>query len=182
MTSRWPGVNRQKPSWRPRMEALLLARKGNFPILTLRPFARACASVKPTLPMPGSVNVTPGMRLRFTGVAGLPAMWAMATMPSRVPFGRVDSRSGRLTGKPQRNCPTFGLAMSVLPNPEWGALSPWSPLRRYRLGLPLLPGALEEAREGIAAASDGFGDRHEACRVVDVRRKDQPQEVAQRRF
>jgi ATPase family associated with various cellular activities (AAA) len=39
----------------------------------------------------------------------------------------------RLTGKPQRGCPTFALAMSALAEPEWGAMSPWGPLRRYRL-------------------------------------------------
>ena len=43
------------PSCRPRIEALLSAAKGNLPILTLYPCARACASVSPTLPMPGSV-------------------------------------------------------------------------------------------------------------------------------
>jgi len=37
------------------MVALLLATNGNLPILTFRPCARACASVMPTLPMPGSV-------------------------------------------------------------------------------------------------------------------------------
>ena len=36
-----------KPSCWPRMVALLLARNGNFPTLTLYPSARACASVKP---------------------------------------------------------------------------------------------------------------------------------------
>ena len=40
---------------------------------------------------------------------------------------------GRLTGRPQRNCPTFGLAMGLLPDPDWNALAPWAPLRRYRL-------------------------------------------------
>lgn len=48
----------------------------------------------------------------------------------------MDSNLGelcaRLSGK-QRSCLTFGLALSVLPHPEWNALSPWSPLRRYRL-------------------------------------------------
>jgi hypothetical protein len=40
---------------------------------------------------------------------------------------------GRLTGRPQRPCPTFGLALSVLADPDWNALAPWSPLRRFRL-------------------------------------------------
>ena len=44
-----------KPSWRPTMEALLLPTKGNLPTLTLNPCSLACASVRPTLPMPGSV-------------------------------------------------------------------------------------------------------------------------------
>ena len=37
------------------MFALLLAAKGNFPTFTLYPAAFACASVNPTLPIPGSV-------------------------------------------------------------------------------------------------------------------------------
>jgi hypothetical protein len=40
---------------------------------------------------------------------------------------------GRLTGRTQRNCPTFGLALSLLPNPNWNALAPSSPLRHFRL-------------------------------------------------
>jgi hypothetical protein len=52
---------------------------------------------------------------------------------------------GRHTGKAQRGSPTFGLAMSVLPNPEWQALSPWAPLRRYRL-IEMEPG------HGLSAA------------------------------
>src|ERR1035438_1288010 len=63
------------------MLALLLAENGNFPTFTLNPCARACASVSPTLPMPGSVYVQPGIRLRLIGFAGLPAMCATATIP-----------------------------------------------------------------------------------------------------
>lgn len=40
---------------------------------------------------------------------------------------------GRLTGRPQRNSPTFGLALSLLPNAHWSALAPASPLRHFRL-------------------------------------------------
>jgi ATPase family associated with various cellular activities (AAA) len=40
---------------------------------------------------------------------------------------------GSLTGRAQRNSPTFGLAMSLLPDPDWNALTPWAPLRRFRL-------------------------------------------------
>ncbi len=52
---------------------------------------------------------------------------------------------GRLTGKTQHNCPTFGLAMSLLPEPHWDALAPWAPLRRSRL-IEVEPGF------GLAAA------------------------------
>jgi len=52
---------------------------------------------------------------------------------------------GRLTGRPQRNSPTFGLALSLLPNPDWRALAPASPLRHFRL-IELEPGF------GLAAA------------------------------
>jgi hypothetical protein len=47
--------------------------------------------------------------------------------------GELNELCGRLTGNAQRGCPTFALAMSTLAHPEWSALSPWGPLRRYRL-------------------------------------------------
>jgi len=47
--------------------------------------------------------------------------------------GKLNELCGRLTGNAQRGCPTFALAMSALANPEWSAMSPWGPLRRYRL-------------------------------------------------
>jgi len=37
------------------------------------------------------------------------------------------------TGRPQRACVTFSLAMATLRDPHWNALAPFSPLRRYRL-------------------------------------------------
>ena len=52
---------------------------------------------------------------------------------------------GRLTGRPQHRCPTFGLGMSLLPEPHWNALAPWAPLRRSRL-IEVEPGF------GLAAA------------------------------
>jgi hypothetical protein len=36
--------------------------------------------------------------------------------------------------------PTFGLALAILPQPEWAALCPWAPLRRHRL-IELSPGS-----------------------------------------
>jgi hypothetical protein len=36
-------------------------------------------------------------------------------------------------GDPARRYPTFSLALSVLPEPHWGALAPDAPLRRWRL-------------------------------------------------
>jgi SpoVK/Ycf46/Vps4 family AAA+-type ATPase len=59
--------------------------------------------------------------------------------------GDLGELCGRLNGKPQRNCPTFGLAMSLLPDPDWNALAPWAPLRRFRL-IDVEPGF------GLAAA------------------------------
>lgn len=47
--------------------------------------------------------------------------------------GALNEVCGRLSGNVQRGCPTFALAMSKLANPEWNAMSPWGPLRRYRL-------------------------------------------------
>lgn len=37
------------------------------------------------------------------------------------------------SGQPQRNWPSFGLALAVLPDPHWSALAPLEPLRRFRL-------------------------------------------------
>jgi hypothetical protein len=42
-------------------------------------------------------------------------------------------RCGELVGRPQRCFVTFALAMAVLPDPHWSALSPTAPLRRFRL-------------------------------------------------
>jgi predicted nucleic acid-binding protein len=39
----------------------------------------------------------------------------------------------RLTGRPQRTAVNFGLAMAVLSESHWAALSPGAPLRRHRL-------------------------------------------------
>jgi hypothetical protein len=76
-----------------------------------------------------------------------PAIDALSTIFQLGPFERdlvllaagVEMESslgdlcGRLTGRPQRPGPTFGLALSVLADPNWNALAPWSPLRRFRL-------------------------------------------------
>ena len=43
-------------------------------------------------------------------------------------------------GDPQRSHPTFSLALSLIPGAHWSALSPASPLRRWRL-LEITPGA-----------------------------------------
>jgi predicted nucleic acid-binding protein len=42
-------------------------------------------------------------------------------------------RCGELVGRPPRCFVTFALAMAVLPDPHWSALSPTAPLRRFRL-------------------------------------------------
>ena len=42
-------------------------------------------------------------------------------------------RCAELTGRPQRTAVNFGLAMAVLPESHWSALSPGAPLRRHRL-------------------------------------------------
>jgi hypothetical protein len=73
---------------------------------------------------------------------------------------------GRLTGRPQRNCPTFGLALSMLPNPEWRALAPSSPLRRFRLielepgfGLAAAPLRIDERILHVLAGSNRLDER-----------------------
>jgi hypothetical protein len=66
--------------------------------------------------------------------------------------GKLNELCGRLTGNAQRGCPTFALAMSALPNPQWSALSPWGPLRHYRL--------LEiDLRQGLVTAPMRINER-----------------------
>jgi predicted nucleic acid-binding protein len=66
--------------------------------------------------------------------------------------GDLHELCSRLTGKPQRGCPTFALAISALPGPEWGAMSPWGPLRRYRL-------VETDAGQGLATAPIRINER-----------------------
>jgi len=46
---------------------------------------------------------------------------------------RLAARCGEALGHPQRSRATFGLAMAVLNEPHWSALTPDRPLRRFRL-------------------------------------------------
>lgn len=45
-----------------------------------------------------------------------------------------------LHGNPQQAYPTLGLALALFPEPEWDALTPDAPLRRWRM-IEILPGA-----------------------------------------
>jgi len=54
-------------------------------------------------------------------------------------------RCAELAGRPQRSAVTFGLAMAVLSDSHWSALSPAAPLRRHRL-IEMEPG------QGLMAA------------------------------
>jgi hypothetical protein len=47
--------------------------------------------------------------------------------------GRVATLCGAANGDPARAYATFGLALAALPGPEWVALAPDAPLRRWRL-------------------------------------------------
>jgi hypothetical protein len=55
----------------------------------------------------------------------------------------LDSSFGKLfaevQGDPLRTFPTFSLALATLPDPHWSAISPASPLRRFRL-VEIAPG------------------------------------------
>ncbi|MEZ5628226.1 MAG: ATP-binding protein [Rhodocyclaceae bacterium] len=46
---------------------------------------------------------------------------------------RLAALCGEAAGQPQRPWATFGLALAVLPEPHWSALTPLAPLRRWRL-------------------------------------------------
>jgi hypothetical protein len=46
---------------------------------------------------------------------------------------KLASACGAASGHPNRTAATFGLALAVLPDPHWSALTPVRPLRHYRL-------------------------------------------------
>jgi hypothetical protein len=46
---------------------------------------------------------------------------------------RIGSMCGQIQDRPERDFPTFGLAMSLFPDSEWIAIPPERALRRYRL-------------------------------------------------
>ena len=60
----------------------------------------------------------------------------------------LDGRFGEVLGTaqddPARAYPTFGLALAAFPDAHWSALTPWAPLRRWRL-VDLGPGSLTSA-------------------------------------
>jgi ATPase family associated with various cellular activities (AAA) len=58
--------------------------------------------------------------------------------------GRFGEVLGAAQGDPARAYPTFGLALAAFPDAHWSALSPWAPLRRWRLIEPS-PGLLTAA-------------------------------------
>jgi ATPase family associated with various cellular activities (AAA) len=110
----------------------------------LREFARLRALLEGT----ASADPSPGLAIDKEWDCGdPPAIDTLAAIFELGPFERdlllltagveMDSGlgdlCGRLTGRPQRPSPTFGLALSALADPDWNALAPWSPLRRFRL-------------------------------------------------
>jgi hypothetical protein len=46
---------------------------------------------------------------------------------------RLAADCAEAQGHPPRACATFGVAMATLPGPHWSALTPYRPLRRFRL-------------------------------------------------
>jgi hypothetical protein len=46
---------------------------------------------------------------------------------------QLAAQCGAATGRAQAACATFGLALAVLPQPHWSALTPMRPLRRFHL-------------------------------------------------
>jgi hypothetical protein len=58
---------------------------------------------------------------------------------------KLAARCGDAVGSPRRSCASFGLAMAALPEPHWSALTPWRPLRHWRL-------VEVEAGDGLTAA------------------------------
>ena len=83
-------------------------------------------------------------------------------------------QAARLTGRPQRSAVNFGLAMAVLSESHWSALSPGAPLRRYRLiemevghGLMAAPVRIDERVLHYLAGVNELDDRLEG--VVERR-------------
>jgi hypothetical protein len=94
---------------------------------------------------------------------------------------KLAAHCSEITGRSQRNCVTFSLAMATLKDPHWSALAPASPLRRFRLieiepghGLTSAPLHIDERILHYLAGVNGLDERLESVLL----RKPTPQWIA----
>jgi len=83
--------------------------------------------------------------------------------------GRFGEVLGAAQGDPARAYPTFGLALAAFPDAHWSALSPWAPLRRWRLiepGPGLLTAAPLHIDEWLLHMLTGAGDLDQRLAAV----------------
>jgi hypothetical protein len=92
---------------------------------------------------------------------------------------------GEITGRQQRSCVTFSLAMATLREPHWSAVAPGSPLRRFRLiemeqghGLTSAPLHIDERILHYLAGVNKLDERLESVLL----RKSKPEWIAEEHF
>jgi hypothetical protein len=127
------------------VRAALLARSG--PDAPARP-TRSQEPLEPSEPQPPAPPATdlPSALDAVCAQLGLSGFERQIIVLCVAP--ELDGRFGEVLGAAQgdtaRAYPTFGLALAAFPDAHWSALSPWAPLRRWRLIEPG-PGLLTAA-------------------------------------
>lgn len=130
---------RAQKSWQEANRDYLVAR--------LEPLRRALKHVSINLSSEPTLSETPVPKFPAMEHDASPALDVLCTLFNLSPFERdvlllcvgveIDSEFAQLCaaaqGDPQRSYPTFNLALAMLPDPYWFALSPVAPLRYWRL-------------------------------------------------
>ena len=118
------------------------------------------------------LELDPGSRLaQICATFGLSAFERDVLLLAAAPEldGRFPALCAEAAGDALRPYPSLSLALAVLPEPAWSALTPEAPLRRWRLvevdGPSLVTGALR-ADEAIVHALLGFQHRDERLRAM----------------
>ncbi|MFV0665598.1 ATP-binding protein [Denitromonas sp.] len=103
----------------------LRARLGEGDVATADPQVEAAARC---LPAPAAIDTLVALFALSGFERDVLLLAAGAEMDAR-----LAALCGEAAGQPQRPWATFGLALAVLPEPHWSALTPVAPLRRWRL-------------------------------------------------
>jgi hypothetical protein len=135
-------VSRSEEGWFPANQRALMAElavlrqrleqaaatEGGAEALSSEPLARALEEARAALPAPSALEVlcrafslSPFERALVLLSAGVELDEALA------------ARCAALQGDPRKTAPTPALALALLPEPHWSALSPEAPLRRFQL-------------------------------------------------